>query len=91
MKAKSIVDAPEEDSPFQIDKNDNTPNLADVDVDEDVPIVEEEENGTDDNVDEEVVAVDDGSEDASHDELLDEDYDSVDDDDGDDFTESMFT
>ena len=59
-------------------------------MDEDVPIVEEDENDTDDNVDEEVEAIDDGSEDASHDGLLDEDDDNVDDDDGDDFTESMF-
>ena len=90
MKARPIVDAPEEDTPFQVDENDNTPNLADDDVDEEVPIVEEDENETDDNGDEEVEAVEDGSEDASSDGLLDEDDYAVDDDDGDHFTETMF-
>ena len=61
MKARTIVDAPEEDTPFQVDETDNTPNIADVDVDEDVPIVQEDENETDDNGDEEVEAVEDGS------------------------------
>jgi len=58
MKPRSIIDVPEEDTPFQIDGNDNPPNLGDIDVDDDVDIVQDEENDIDDNVDEEVDAMD---------------------------------
>jgi len=85
MKARPIIDAPEEDTPFQVDENDNTPNLADVDVDVDVPLVAQEENENEDNGDAEDEAVEDGSEDTSQDGLLDDDDDDVEDDDGDDF------
>ena len=77
--------ADEEDTPFQVDESDSTPNLADVDVDVDVPLVAQEENENDDNGDAEVEAVEDGSEDTSHDGLLDDDDDAVEDDDRDDF------
>ena len=89
MKARSIIDAPE-DTPFQIDEHESTPNLADVDVEDDAAIVQEEENDTDDNVDEEVDAIDDGYGDAWRGRVLDEDDDNFDEDDDDDFTESMF-
>ena len=59
-------------------------------MDDDVPIVQEEENDMDDIVNEEIDAIDDGYGDAWHDGLLDEDDDNVDEDDGDDFTESLF-
>jgi len=90
MKPRSIIDAPEEDTPFQIDENDNPPNLVDIDVEDDVDIDPEEENDTDDNVDEEVDAIDGGYGEESHDGLLDEDDDNVDDDDDDYFTASLF-
>jgi len=60
MKPRSIIDALEEETPFQIEENDNPPNLGDIDMDDDVEIVPEDENDTGDNVDEEVDTMDDG-------------------------------
>ena len=90
MKPRSIIDAPEEDAPFQIDENKNPPNLVNIDLDEDVDIGPEEENDTDDNVEEEVDAIDGGYGEESHVGLLDEDDENVDDDADDYFTESLF-
>ena len=45
MKSRSIIDAPEEETPFQIEENDNPPNLGDINMDDDVEIVPEDENG----------------------------------------------
>ena len=96
MKARSIIDAPEEDSPFQIDEHDDTPTLGDVDVDDDVEIVQEEENHTDDGVEEEDDAVDVDIVEEDENDTCDsveeevEDDDNVDEDDDYYLTESMF-
>ena len=90
MKPRPIINAPENEISFQIDENDNPPNLVDIDVEDDVDIDPEEENDTDDNVDKEVDAIDGGYGEESHDGLLDEDDDNVDDDDDDYFTASLF-
>jgi len=34
MKPRATIDAPEEDNPFQVDENDNPPELEDIDVDQ---------------------------------------------------------
>ena len=90
MKPRSIIDALEEDTPFQIDENDNPPNFGDIDIDDDVDIVQEEENDTDDNVNEEVDAIDGACGEDWHEGILEEDDDNVYDDDEDYFTDSMF-
>ena len=86
MKPRSIIDAPKEETPFQIDENDNPINLGDIDIDDDVEIVPEEKNDTDSNVDEEVGAIDGAYVQDWHEGLLEEDNGNVYEDDDDYFT-----
>jgi len=90
MKPRSIIDAPEEDAPFQIDENDNPPNVGDINIDDDVDFVQEEENDTDDNVDEEVDTINGRYGEDWHEGLLEQDDDNVHEDGDDYFTDSMF-
>jgi len=66
------------------------PTLADIDVDDDVDIVQEEENDIDDNVDNEVDAIDGGYREDWHEGFLEEDDDNIYEDDDYYFTDSMF-
>ena len=81
---------PEEETPFQIDENDNPSNSGDIDMDDDVKIVSEEENDTNDNVDEEIDAIKDGYGEDWHERLQEEGDDNVYEDDDDYFTNSLF-
>jgi len=39
MKSKPTINAPEEEPPFQVDENDNPPDLVDINIEDDIYIV----------------------------------------------------
>jgi len=85
-----VNNSPEDETPFQIDENDNSPNLGDIDMDDDIEIVIEEENDMDDNFDEEVDGIDGGYGEDWHEGLLEENNDNVYEYDDYYFTDSFF-
>ena len=89
MKPRATIDAPEEDIPFQVDENDNLPELEDIDIDqegENVADMNDELECANDEEATDVHVVDDEEEQGS----LDGDIDNMNDTDDDYFNDSLF-
>lgn len=54
MRPRPVIDAPEDDIPFQVEENEDPPSLGDMDIADDAEIVQEQDEELDDNEDDEL-------------------------------------